>query len=291
MTVSVQSIRLIAGVWESSFADLVSSARQRLLLCAPYVSQAGATAVARARAAKVEIGTQSLLLTDLSPRAICAGATDLSAVARVNTLLKGSKVIHLPQLHAKVYVADGSRAVVTSGNLTSGGLGRNYEYGVLVTDGTLVSTIEANILEYAALGTEMNAATLARYCDAATDARTIYAQQIASASRDLQRRLAAALQAADDALIRARLAGGAMHTVFARTIVFLLRHQGPLTTQQLHPLVQQVHPDLCDDRIDRVIDGKRFGKKWKHAVRTAQQQLKKAGAIALVEGRWHLVVG
>jgi hypothetical protein len=80
-----------------------------------------------------------------------------------------------------------------------------------------------------------------------------------------------------------------LHTVFARTIAFLLRRQGPLTTQQLHPLVQQLHPDLCDDRVDRVIDGKRFGKKWKHAVRTAQQQLKKAGAVALVDGYWRLV--
>lgn len=80
-----------------------------------------------------------------------------------------------------------------------------------------------------------------------------------------------------------------MHTVFGRTILYLLARYGPRTTIQLHPLVQAIHPDLCDDSVDRVIDGKRFGKKWKHAVRTAQQDLKKKGLVRLAEGRWMLV--
>jgi hypothetical protein len=61
-----------------------------------------------------------------------------------------------------------------------------------------------------------------------------------------------------------------------------------MATEQMHPLIQAIHPDLCDDSIDRVIDGKRFGKKWKHAVRTAQQQLKKRGVVKYEEGLWRL---
>lgn len=291
MSDSPQSIRLISGAWDSTFAEVVSSAIHRLTLCAPYVSLEGAKAVARARNAKGDIGSGSLMLTDLSPRAVCAGATDPNAVASVGATLKGSRIVHLPRLHAKVYVADGLRAVVTSGNLTSGGLGRNYEYGVLLEDETLAMNVEADVLEYAALGAELDAATLASYCEAAIDARTAYEQQVASVSRAVQKRLTLALHSAEDTLIRARLAGGAIHTVFATTITFLLRRRGPLSTLQLHPLVQQLHPDLCDDGVDRVIDGQHFGKKWKHAVRTAQQQLKKAGAVTLVDGRWQLVVG
>jgi hypothetical protein len=62
-----------------------------------------------------------------------------------------------------------------------------------------------------------------------------------------------------------------------------------LTTEELHPMIKAIHPDLCDDSVDRVIDGKRFGKKWKHAVRTAQQQLKKRGLICYEDGLWRLV--
>lgn len=289
MVVAAPTIQLISGAWDSTFADVVSSAQQRLVLCAPYVSQQGAEAVARARIGRTEIGKQSLLLTDLSPFAVCAGATDPRAVASVGTALNGGKVVHLPRLHAKVYVADGRKAVVTSGNLTSGGLGRNYEYGVLVSDKVLATAIEADVLEYASLGAEMDEAALARYCDAAMEVQSACQQQVASASRAATRKLALALREAEDALMSVRIAGGARHTVFANTIVFLLRRHGPLKTTQLHPLVKELHPDLCDDNVDRVIKGKNFSQKWWHAVRTSQQHLKKAGTIVRVDDRWCLV--
>jgi hypothetical protein len=79
-----------------------------------------------------------------------------------------------------------------------------------------------------------------------------------------------------------------MHTVFAKTILYLLTHYGPLSTDQLHPKIKAINPDLCDDTIDRVIDGKSFGKKWKHAVRSAQQQLKKRGLVKLEGEHWRL---
>ena len=77
-----------------------------------------------------------------------------------------------------------------------------------------------------------------------------------------------------------------MHTVFAKSIGYLLRKNGPMTTVQLHELIRELHPDLCDDSVDRVIDGKHFGKKWKHAVRTAQQSLKKKGEAEFANGVW-----
>jgi hypothetical protein len=56
----------------------------------------------------------------------------------------------------------------------------------------------------------------------------------------------------------------------------------------MHPLVQRMHPDICDDEIDRVIDGVNFGKKWKHHVRTAQQALKRARKIDFDGQKWNL---
>ena len=80
-----------------------------------------------------------------------------------------------------------------------------------------------------------------------------------------------------------------MHTVFARTILYLLGQHGAQTTVQLHRMVEAIHPELCDNTIDRVIDGRRFGKKWKHAVRTAQQQLKKRGLVRYMGTNWEAV--
>ncbi len=289
MTGVKSPVRTLTGDWGPTFSSMVASAENRLLLCAPFITRQGAAHVQTARLSRPDIGPRSLVLTDLCPRAVCAGATDPNAVATIQAAVNGARVIHLPRLHAKVYVADGRRAIVTSGNLTIGGLARNHEYGIAIENPVLAASIESDIVEFAALGAEIDPDTLARYCDAAAEARAAYEQQVASASRQVQRTLAAALEAADETLLRARLAGGAVHTVFARTILYLLRHRGSLSTEQQHPLIQQLHPDLCDDTVDRVIDGKHFGKKWKHAVRTAHQQLKRGGQIELADGGWRLV--
>lgn len=279
---------VLTGPWQRTLETLVSSAKERLTLCAPYVSERGAEIVRNARGKSGPTRSAVLVLTDLSPLAVCAGATDPAAVASLGSGLPNVRTIHLPRLHAKVYAADGARAVVTSGNLTDGGLRGNHECGLYVDDAALAGRIEREINEYAALGAAVDGSTLEKVCELAADARAAYRAQTASASRDSTRRLRAVLRNASDTLVRARLAEGPIHTVFARTIEFLLRRHGPLSTERMHPMVQQMHPDLCDDAVDRVIDGKRFGKKWKHAVRTAQQQLKKRGVIVLVNGTWTL---
>lgn len=279
----------LPGPWSRAFETLVASADERLLLCAPYITGPGVRAVRSACREPDTLGPSTLILTDLSPRAVCRGATEPAAVADLASLLAGAAVVHLPGLHAKVYAADGRRAVVTSGNLTAGGLTHNHEYGLLVEDPSLAARIDRDAGALGALGAAMDPQALARYCQAAGDAVRAHRGGASPATGTAQRRLEAALHEADTQLVRARLAGGAMHTVFARTIVYLHERHGPMPTRDLHARIQGIHPDLCDDAIDRVIDGKRYGKKWKHAVRTAQQQLKKSGRIALKDGLWNLV--
>lgn len=279
---------VLTGPWQSTLETLVTSAKQRLTLCAPFVSQRGASVVRHARHTQSSANLAVLVLTDLSPLAICAGATDPEAVASFGRHLPNVRTVHLPRLHAKVYAADGARAVITSGNLTDGGLRTNHECGLYVEDAALAGRIEAEVSEYAALGAPVDGATLDRICELASDARAAYEAQISSASRESTRRLRAVLRTTSDTLVRARLTHGPIHTVFAKAIEFLLRRYGPLSTVQMHSKIKAIHPDLCDDSIDRVIDGQHFGKKWKHAVRTAQQQLKQQGVIQLARGQWTL---
>jgi hypothetical protein len=89
-------------------------------------------------------------------------------------------------------------------------------------------------------------------------------------------------------LLRYRAKGKTIHAILAETILFLLA-KGPLRTVELHPLIQQLHSDICDDSVDRVVDGVHFGKKWKHYVRNAQQSLKRSGQIRYDGEKWHLV--
>jgi len=83
----------------------------------------------------------------------------------------------------------------------------------------------------------------------------------------------------EDNLIRIRVEGRSVNAIFSRTLLYLLS-SSPMTTIQLNMLVQQINPDLCDDTLDRVIDGVHYGKKWKHQVRGAQVSLARQGRIA-----------
>jgi hypothetical protein len=194
-------------------------------------------------------------------------------------------------LHAKVYIADESSAIVTSGNLTASGLYRNKEYGVEIKERQLVGQIRSDLQEFSTLGAAVPIDKLWRYCEAIERLRSVFDHEFRAARSNLRGRFRAEIEPLEDDLLRLRLAEGPINTVFAGTIEYLLRSRGPLTTTDLHPLVAAIHPDLCDQSVDRVIDGKSFGKKWKHAVRSAQQRLKQQGRIAYVNGRWSLSGG
>ena len=110
------------------------------------------------------------------------------------------------------------------------------------------------------------------------------------ADKSITAKLGAAFEQRTEAakleLFKARARGKTTHGIFCDTVLYLLEREGPLETVELHPSVQHIHPDLCDDTIDRVIDGIHFGKKWKHYVRNAQQALKRQGLIGFDGHHW-----
>jgi len=257
-------------------------------VCSPYVGHEGTELLtANLRASFRERGSITFI-TDLSPANVCQRSTDPRALRALRDHAAQTVVRHLPGVHAKVYVADGDVAIVGSGNLTAGGLYRNFEYALELSSDSITGKIKRDVLDYGALGADVPPEQLDAYCEAADELNSLFDEQQRSARREVRRRFEQSLRNAQDSLIRVRLAGGPVHTVFARTIEYLLRERGPLATEALHPIIKAIHPDLCDDSVDRVIDGKRFGKKWKHAVRTAQQQLKARGTVRYDDGLWRL---
>lgn len=62
--------------------------------------------------------------------------------------------------------------------------------------------------------------------------------------------------------------------------VLVALERGPLITEAIHEIVRGLLPHLCDDDTELVINGTRYGKKWKHYVRIAQQHLRRRGEIA-----------
>ncbi len=286
MTVAAP-IETLRSPWESTFSDLVMSANHDILVLSPYVSRRPIdqllSILTRRR---VHQTVRARLVTDLSPGSLATEMLDIGAVLRLLETVPNATLTHLPRLHAKVYIADHSRAVVTSANMTDGGLSFNHEFGLSLTDPTLVAKVRQDAEAYVSLGGDVSQEALADLKTTADELASLQRKADYSVNSHLRKALKAKSKLAQLQVLRIRAKGKTTHGIFADTLMYLLA-RGPQRTVHLHSIIQRIHPDLCDDSIERVIDGVHFGKRWKHYVRTAQQHLKRRGMIAHHQGRWY----
>lgn len=227
------------------------------------------------------------ILTDLSRDNLLSGATDVFALSGVLRACPTTKLRFLPSVHAKIYIADERCAVITSANLTDAGLLRNLEYGVLFDDHDTVRAVGNDLHQYAALASPIDRAQLDSLATAVGELREVQRAAERSLRAKIRREFNRRLRQIDYDLLRARASGRTPHAIFADSILLLLRKR-PMSTIDLNEAIQRIHPDLCDDSVDRVINGQHFGKKWKHGVRTAQVFLRRRGDVRLENGLWRL---
>jgi phosphatidylserine/phosphatidylglycerophosphate/cardiolipin synthase-like enzyme len=279
---------LLRENWKNQLGELFHRASERVLISSPFVSQSGVDFLVDHLPSSVRDDGSVQVLANLSPQNIVQGATEPESLQQLHDTISETVIHHLPGLHAKVYVADTQEAIVTSGNLTAGGLEKNYEYGVVTNDEEAIAVIRDDLEEYAGLGAQVGGDELKSYIEAAREVRTTFREQQQSQEETARQNFEEALAEARDELIQMRLRGESTNATFAKTILYLLRRKGPMATKDLHPHIQRIHPDLCDDSVDRIVEGENYGKRWKHRVRAAQSTLKQRGDIELDDGQWKL---
>mgnify|MGYP005840488091 CR=1 FL=1 len=283
------SVEFLPGPWQREFERWVTHIRSSALIASPFITAPPIQRMVeilqgRGSASRVHVR----VLTNLSVESIVRGSTDPNSLLLLMDAIPHTRISHLPGLHAKVYLADEREALVTSGNLTHGGVFQNYEYGVRFTDAALVHRIWEDLTEYEGLGNLVPRPELERMARTASELRELRQRAEREVREPLRQEFQRRMGEAETDLLAIRATGKTTNGIFADTIVYLLHKYGPMRTTELHPLIQQIHPDLCDDTIDRVIRGVHFGKKWKHYVRNAQQYLKRQGCIAFDGTRWRL---
>lgn len=281
---------LIRSPFKSAFEEFANGITSECLICSPYITLGPVKMLVHAITARRHSEDIRVdILTDISLRTLVQGATDIAALLYLFENHRNASVTYLPRIHAKVYVSNRTSAIVTSANFTDGGQVRNVEYGVKVSDHTIVQRIQSDINAYRNLGANVDTAQLKQIQSQVENVRQAIqieqdsiAQTIRSESRKLER-------VVEDNLIRVRVKNKSVNAIFSETLLHLLSKR-PMSTNELNLQVQEIHPDLCDDEIDRVIDGRHYGKRWKHLVRGAQVTLNKAGRIYLDKdtGLWNL---
>lgn len=128
-------LEILKNPLENMFLELCGNSQKNIKLCAPFVKQ---NIIEKIITHKKE-NTQLNLITNVKLHSFYKGASDIKALSMV--LKSGGILYNKGNLHAKYYIFDDEKAIITSGNLTSSGLSRNYEYGILINDKKLINKI------------------------------------------------------------------------------------------------------------------------------------------------------
>ncbi len=116
------------------FLKLCSEAKESINLCSPFVK----LDIVKDILAIKNVSSKIKLITKINLRSFYQKASDIEAVAQL--INNNYSVKTLSKLHAKVYIFDSKTCVITSANLTTSGLKRNFEYGIISENKALVAT-------------------------------------------------------------------------------------------------------------------------------------------------------
>jgi phosphatidylserine/phosphatidylglycerophosphate/cardiolipin synthase-like enzyme len=159
--------RCLQRGWKESLTQLFQLARHDILICSPYITQEGVRVVEETIRSSFPRNGRCTVITNLTPTNIIQGATDPRALQYLSNRVPNFALWHLPRLHAKIYIADTRSAIVTSANLTYGGVEANYEYGIQVDDEEAVVQIRRDVVGYGELGALLSTQQLSSYVDVA----------------------------------------------------------------------------------------------------------------------------
>jgi HKD family nuclease len=272
-------MELVKSPIEPTLQTLLQEASQEILIASPFINVEGVKLIEKKIEKKNEM--QMFILTNLSAQNIISNVTQPKAILKLCEGFKTASIFSLHRLHAKIYVIDERISLITSANLTQGGLKENYEYGVLIKDEEMTQQIKSDLIAYRQLANQISLELLKEIAEENIGIQelkrkhetTVEKYEHTKAIRRAERQL-------NEKLLANRVQNGqTTNKIFSETILYLLRKHKSLTTRELHQHIKEIHPDICDDKIDRVINGQRFGKLWKHSIRNAQRALKDSGKI------------
>lgn len=115
------------------FYNLVMDSKKHIKLCAPYVKDSIIKGIYKRKRKEVPLE----IISSFNIGNFYRKSSDVEAFKYI--LENNDKVYNSQLLHAKFYIFDGKYTIVTSANLTNGGLKKNLEYGVLIENKEIVN--------------------------------------------------------------------------------------------------------------------------------------------------------
>lgn len=128
-------MKILTTPWKDDFLELVYQSKKSIKITSPFVKNDICAEMINAKnsSSKIDLITSFKLMT------IYSGSLDVSAIESI--IDSNGTVKNFPKLHSKIYLFDDVKAIITSGNLTYGGMLKNFEYGIYLEEKSIVKTI------------------------------------------------------------------------------------------------------------------------------------------------------
>jgi len=265
--------KLLKSPFEREFRKVLSQAQKEIVFSSPFINDAGASvfieSVNKAACKNIRV------LTNLSSRNIVENVTQPQALLKIYDTFEDTTVSSLERLHAKVYVVDNLFAVITSANLTNGGLRSNFEYGVVFDEPEKIKNIKKDILDYASLGHIFDREFLVKIHEESKRIEGIQSKKTTQRNDSDLKALLAGYQKVESILTTRYEDTETRHSIFTKTVMFLLQKYKQLTTHELYEMVREIHPEMCDDEIEYHNE-----KRWKIEIRQALFFWRRKGLVS-----------
>lgn len=131
-------MKILKTPWKNDLMELASQSKKSIKITSPFVKEN----ICNELVSNKKTETKLELITSFKLMNIYNGSLDLKGLEII--INSNGVVKNLSKLHSKIYLFDDEKAIITSSNLTNGGLLNNYEYGVYLDDADLVSTISSD---------------------------------------------------------------------------------------------------------------------------------------------------
>jgi HKD family nuclease len=127
-------VKILSDAIYDDFMKSVEEAKENIMLCAPFIKNDIIEDIYTYKKSAANI----TVITNVKLMSFYRKALDCKGLSKV--LEERGDVFNYPMLHAKFYIFDNRKLIITSANLTTSGLRRNKEYGILTDDISLIST-------------------------------------------------------------------------------------------------------------------------------------------------------
>jgi len=275
------AVKFLISPFETEFRNFLKQAEHEIVLSSPYINDGGASILINS--SENSKNKSIHILTNLSVKNIVDNVTQPLALIKISDAFGNSTISSLAKLHAKVYIIDEKMAVISSANLTYGGLKSNFEYGVLINKKEEVKTIKRDILEYSTLGFIYDKLFLTKIYEESKKIEHIQEKQIKQHSDKELKLLIEQHQKIETILVKQYENKNTRHSIFAKTIEYLLQKNKQLTTDEIYLLVKDLHPEMCNGEVKY----KNGEKKWKIEIRQARFFLQRKGSVIQVSNTKH----